>query len=143
MNCKEACIKLLQLDSDILEYFRDKRLTIEVFQYLYDKYKASFLFAFKRLGEKRSKLNRIIDVDTKDEITIYTYLGMHGEYIIIPEVSYCGCMSRYPSALEYRRICPHLIGFCIDCLLDEVEEVIIDDLRIPDAIELIYTSMFK
>jgi predicted nucleic acid-binding Zn finger protein len=141
-RCKDHCIRALGLEG-YKRYIEDGKFTIEIFHHLLNRFNKSLLFAYRRFGEGRSKLIHIIDPFTNFEGRLYTYLGMHGEYIIIPEVSYCGCMSRFPHALERRRICPHIIGFCLDCLFGEIEEITIDDLPFDDAIKLIYESMFE
>ena len=141
-QCINHCIRILDLE-DYKRYIKDRRFTIEIFHHLLNRFDRSMLFAYKRFGEDRSKLIRIIDPFTGFEGKLYTYLGMHGEYIIIPESIYCGCMSRFPHALEHRRICPHIIGFCIDCLFGEIEEITIDDLPFDEAVKLIYESMFE
>jgi len=143
-ECFVYCIDILGLkEAYFSEFIKDRVFTGEIFNYLLKSFGKYFVFAYKRFGEGRSKVIYIVDEESGVEGKLYTYLGIHAEYIIILEAPYCGCMSRYPMALEKRVICPHIIGFCLDCLFDSIRKYVINDFSFSEAFGMIYKAMFE
>ncbi|PCN50882.1 hypothetical protein B6U99_02110 [Candidatus Geothermarchaeota archaeon ex4572_27] len=58
---------------------------------------------------------------------LYFYTGREKEYLLLPEVWYCSCMSRHPSNLLRRRICHHLIAHWIARALGRIRAYEADD----------------
>ena len=55
------------------------------------------------------------------------FVGNRDYYIIIPEVNYCGCMSKYTVGMPKRSLCYHLIAFKIMDSLGLIEELFFDE----------------
>jgi len=60
-------------------------------------------------------------------IRIYFYTGRDKEYLILPEVWFCSCMSKHPSNLLRRRVCYHLIVFWLARVLNKITTYTVDD----------------
>jgi len=140
----EACIRLLGLNKkreNVNELSRGV-ITYETFYHLYRKFGKSFLLAFKNIDKKNSSRIVIYDREKGLRLSLSTYLGTHAEYIVIPDAPYCGCMSRYPTAIIRREICPHIVGFCLDYILKEVTEIYFEEESL-EILTRIYKAMLE
>ena len=98
-------MKVVMLDDilNISDLYEDPRLLLKYLEHLYE------LNAFR--------------IWFNDRYVINTFVGDHYEYLIIPNIYYCGCNSRYPLAQLKRRICPHIITFKILDALGLINEI--------------------
>ena len=58
---------------------------------------------------------------------VNVFVGNHDYYIIIPEIYYCGCISKYVAATTKRSICYHLIAYKLLDALKKVETIMFEE----------------
>jgi predicted nucleic acid-binding Zn finger protein len=58
--------------------------------------------------------------------TVNIFVGNRDYYIVIPESSYCGCISKYTVGIIKRKICYHIIAFGLLDALGLVKELYFD-----------------
>lgn len=85
----------------------------------------------------RYKISKILDeirsrrakkyIFRPSNIIINFYTGRDKEYLILPEVWFCSCLSAHPSNLLRRRVCYHLLVYKISEALDMIENYEVED----------------
>jgi predicted nucleic acid-binding Zn finger protein len=83
------------------------------------------------------KMARIIDeirrgrakqyIFKPSNVRIPFFTGRDKEYLILPSVWYCSCISRYPINLLRRRVCYHLLVWRIAEALGKLKTYIVED----------------
>jgi predicted nucleic acid-binding Zn finger protein len=80
----------------------------------------------KLLTDARShRAKRYIFQPSGIEVNFYT--GREKEYLILPNVWYCSCMSQYPSNMMKRRVCYHLLVYMICDALGLIDNYNVED----------------
>ncbi len=97
----------------------DGRLSLETMTELADAFGESFHKALKTVREQRVKRYCF----TPGPLETVIVVGHEREYLLIPEVWYCGCRAFYPRGLKEAPICYHMLAYKLAEALDIVEEV--------------------
>jgi predicted nucleic acid-binding Zn finger protein len=88
------------------------------------------------LDARNNRAKKYVFSPSNMEVSFYT--GKEKEYLILPSVWYCSCMSRYPSNIIKRRVCYHLLVYKLCESLgmisiydadDEYFRIIMDELK--------------
>jgi predicted nucleic acid-binding Zn finger protein len=106
--------------SSIVEKIReDGRLSIEAMTELADAFGDGFQKALAAVREGRVKRYHFTPGPMEAAIVV----GHEREYLLMPEVWYCGCKALYPKGLREGPICYHMLAYKLAEALDVVEEV--------------------
>lgn len=101
---------------------RRKTILLEDLLDLLEKYGESTVQAITAL-----EYGRAYRLKFGEKYKVDVFVGNHDYYIIIPEIYYCGCMSKYLVAMVKRSVCYHLIAFKLLDALGKVRDLSFDE----------------
>ncbi len=119
---KKKVVSKILGDKDLADYLITTRCVDDyVIARLVELFGEQGIVSLRNFGKGYSRRYEVrLSGDSPSIMHLYTFLGKHGEYIILPYSGYCGCYSRFPLNITRRYPCYHLISFSLDLATDSL-----------------------